>query len=338
MTKLVKQDGISLTINAALVTILLLVVSGTSIAQTTERSNRAQQKPSVGQDPLLVSARGVPYSASGTQDAAIADKYATVFGAKIHYLEAGSGPVVILLHGLGGSVANWAPNIAPLAKTYRVLVPDQIGFGKSDKPLLNYRVSTLVDFLDGFYKQVGVQKASLVGNSLGGFTAAAFAIAHPEKVDKLVLVDAAGFAITGDLDPKVLNGLNPSTRQQVKELLSLVFYNTQAFSSDIAVEGFLASRVTAGDQYTIQRFIDSIGRGEDVLDGKLGAIKHPTLIVWGREDGLTQLAMGQRFNKEIAGSQLFVIEKCGHVPQLEKPAEFNSALIKFLGSSKASNK
>jgi pimeloyl-ACP methyl ester carboxylesterase len=90
-----------------------------------------------------------------------------------------------------------------------VLVPDQIGFGKSDKPMLNYRVSTLVDFLDGFYKQVGVQKASLVGNSLGGFTAAAFAIAHPEKVDKLVLVDAAGFSVTGDLDPKVLNGLNP---------------------------------------------------------------------------------------------------------------------------------
>src|SRR6185436_5517037 len=207
------------------------------------------------------------------QDAAIADKYATVFGAKIHYLEAGSGPVVILLHGLGGSTANWAPTIAPLAMKYRVLVPDQIGFGKSDKPMLNYRVSTLVDFLDGFYKQVGVQKASLVGNSLGGFTAAAFAIAHPDKVDKLVLVDAAGFKITEGLDPKVVGGLNASTRQSVKDILSLVFYNTAAFTSDMAVDAFLTSRVTAGDGYTIQRFIDSIARGEDVLDGKLGAIK-----------------------------------------------------------------
>ena len=330
MTKLVKQNSINLTATATLLTILL-IAPGTSIAQTTNSSTRAQQMSTVRLD-LSARARVVPHASSGTQDAAIADKYATVFGARIHYLEAGSGPVVILLHGLGGSSANWAPNIAPLAKTYRVLVPDQIGFGKSDKPMLNYRVSTLVDFLDGFYKQAGVQKATLVGNSLGGFTAAAFAIAYPEKVDKLVLVDAAGFSVTGDLDPKVLNGLNPSTRQQVKELLAVVFYNKQMFGSDVAVEGFLASRVAAGDQYTIQRFIESIGRGEDVLDGKLGAIKHPTLIIWGREDGLTQLAMGQRFNKEIAGSQLFIIEKCGHVPQLEKPAEFNSALIKFLAA------
>jgi pimeloyl-ACP methyl ester carboxylesterase len=300
----------------------LLALSSASIAQTPHH------------DRILASAQAASSAAPKPQDAAIADKYTTVFGAKIHYLEAGSGPVVILLHGLGGSTANWAPTIAPLAMKYRVLVPDQIGLGKSDKPMLNYRVSTLVDFLDGFYKQVGVQKASLVGNSLGGFTAAAFAIAHPEKVDKLVLVDAAGFSITGDLDPKVLNGLNPSTRQQIKDLLSLVFFNKQQFSSDMAIEAFLASRVTAGDQYTIQRFIESIGRGEDVLDGKLGGIKHPTLIIWGREDGLTQLSMGQRFNKEIAGSRLFIIEKCGHVPQLEKPVEFNAALMKFLENNK----
>jgi pimeloyl-ACP methyl ester carboxylesterase len=265
------------------------------------------------------------------QGGAPAEKWATVFGAKIHYLEAGSGPTVILLHGLGGSTSNWAPTIAPLAQKYRVIVPDQIGFGKSDKPLLNYRVSMLVDFLDGFYKQVGVSKATLVGNSLGGFTAAAFTLAHPDKVERLVLVDAAGFKVTGDLDPRVISGLNPSTRQQVRDIISLVFYNKEMFLSDAAVDQFLTTRVTAGDGYTVQRFIDSIAHGEDVLDGKLGMIKQPTLIVWGREDGLTPLAMGERFNKEIGGSQLLVIDKCGHVPQLEKAAEFNTALMKFLG-------
>jgi len=268
------------------------------------------------------------------QDASVADKWTTVYGAKIHYLEAGSGPAVILIHGLGGNTTNWTPTIAPLAQKYRVLVPDQIGFGKSDKPMLNYRVGTLVDFLDGFYKQVGIQKASLVGNSLGGFAAAAYAIAHPEKVDKLILVDAAGFSVTGGIDPKVRDGLNPSTRQQIRDLMGLVFYNKEQFTSDAVVDAFLTSRVTAGDQYTIQRFIDSVSRSEDVLDGKLGAVKHPTLIIWGREDGLTPLALGQRFNKEISGSQLFIIEKCGHVPQLEKPAEFNAGLLKFLGESK----
>ena len=147
------------------------------------------------------------------QAAQPADKTATVYGAKIHYLEAGSGPAVILLHGLGGDGSNWAPTIAPLAAKFRVLVPDQIGFGRSDKPLLNYRVGTLVDFLDGFMKQVGVERASLVGNSLGGFAAAAYALAHPEKVDRLVLVDAAGFSLPKDFDPRTLNALNPSTRE-----------------------------------------------------------------------------------------------------------------------------
>jgi pimeloyl-ACP methyl ester carboxylesterase len=276
---------------------------------------------------------------TATPAAGVQDKYATVFGAKIHYLEAGSGPAVILVHGLGGDASNWAPTIGPLAQKYRVIVPDQIGFGKSDKPLINYRVGTLVDFMDGLYKELKIDRASLVGNSLGGWTVAAFALAHPEKVDRLVLVDAAGFAVTGDLDPKILNGLNPSTRDAVKQLLPLVFYNPpQMFTSDAGLDAFFARRVTTGDGYTIQRFIDSIMHGEDVLDKKLGAIKQPTLIVWGREDGLTPLAMGERFKKEINGSQLFVIDKCGHVPQLEKVAEFNTALMKFLSGADVASK
>lgn len=265
-----------------------------------------------------------------SQDAVSTDKWATVYGQKIHYIEAGSGPVVILVHGLGGDVSNWAPTIGPLSQKYRVIALDQIGFGKSDKPLINYRVGTLVDFLDGFYKQLGITRASLVGNSLGGWTVAAYALAHPDKVDRLVLVDAAGFAITGDLDPRVVNGLNPSTRDAIKQVMGLVFYNKELFASDAALDAFFARKMSAGDGYTIQRFIDSIVRGEDTLDNKLSAIKKPTLVVWGREDGLTPLALGERFKKEISGSELLVIEKCGHVPQLERAVEFNNGLIKFL--------
>jgi triacylglycerol lipase len=266
-----------------------------------------------------------------------ADKYATVYGAKLHYQEAGSGPVVILLHGLGGDTSNWAPTIGPLAQKHRVIALDQIGFGRSDKPFLNYRVATLVDFLAGFYKEMKIERATLVGNSLGGFVATSFALAHPEKVDRLVLVDAAGFSVPKDTDLRVLSGLNPSTRNQVKDLMSLVFYNKQVFGSDAAIDTLFARRVAAGDGYTVQRMIESIVRGEDVLDNRLSAVKHPTLIIWGREDGLTPLSMGERFKKEIAGSELLIIEKCGHVPQLEKAAEFNAALMKFLASPPAAS-
>ncbi|MFP5262360.1 MAG: alpha/beta fold hydrolase [Blastocatellia bacterium] len=267
-----------------------------------------------------------------------ADKFATIYGAKIHYLEAGSGPAVILLHGLGGDVSNWFATIGPLSEKYRVIVPDQIGFGRSDKPMINYRVGTLVDFLDALYKELKIERATLVGNSLGGWTAAAYALAHPDRVERLVLVDAAGFALTGDVNPRTLNGLSPSTLEGAKQLLAQIFYNKQMFGSDAAAGLMLTRRMMAGDGYTIQRFIDSIVNGEDVLDKRLSAIKQPTLIIWGREDLLTPLAMGERFKKEINGSELLVIEKCGHVPQLEKSAEFNAALMKFIGGDMASKK
>ena len=261
---------------------------------------------------------------------AIQDKTATIYGAKIRYLEAGSGPVVILLHGLGADSSSWQSNITALAQKYRVIAPDQIGFGKSDKPFINYRVGTLVDFLNGLMKELKVDRAALVGNSLGGFTAAAFALAYPEKVDKLVLVDAAGYSVPKETDPRTFNVLNPSTREGVKQVMSIVFYNKQLFANDVAVDALYTKKMQAGDGYTVQMFIESILRGEDVLDGKLDKIKQPTLLVWGREDALTPLALGERFNKDIKGSQLFILDKCGHVPQMEKAAEFNTALLKFL--------
>ncbi len=129
--------------------------------------------------------------ASAQANAPVA-KEVLVFGQKIQYVEAGSGPTVILLHGLGGSSQAWQLNISALAQQYHVIVPDQIGFGKSDKPLVNYRIRTYVDFLDQFCKQLKIERASLVGNSMGGWIAALFTAAFPDRVDKLVLADAGG--------------------------------------------------------------------------------------------------------------------------------------------------
>jgi pimeloyl-ACP methyl ester carboxylesterase len=258
-----------------------------------------------------------------------ADKEVTVFGVRIHYLEAGTGPTVILLHGLGANSQVWAPNIAPLAEKFRVIVPDQVGFGKSDKPLINYSLRTYVDFLDQFCKELGIQRASIVGNSMGGWIAAAFTLAFPEKVDRLVLEDAAGFSPPRNFDTRILFSLNPSTREGMKSLAQRVFYN-KAFSSDAVIEQVLAQRMTAGDGYTIKSMIESIIRGEDFLDNRLQAIRKPTLIIWGRQDGLTPLADGERFKREILNSRLIVLEQCGHVPNVEKAAEFNAAVLRFL--------
>lgn len=265
-------------------------------------------------------------------------KQVEIFGQKIHYLEAGSAsnPAVILLHGLGGDASNWAMTVPSLSGKYHVYALDQIGFGKSDKPTTNYRVAMLVEFLDLFCKKLGIQKATLVGNSLGGWTAAAFAIAHPEKVDKIVLVCAAGYSAKRwggpEMTREVLAGLNASTTEDIKRLFGLIFYN-KAMLTDQFAEMQLTNKFKRGDGYTVNSFIESIVRGEDLLDGKVKAIKTPTLVLWGKDDGLTPLGMGKAFAEDIPGAQLVVIDNCGHVPQLEKPADFNAALLKFLGGA-----
>jgi pimeloyl-ACP methyl ester carboxylesterase len=256
-------------------------------------------------------------------------KEVLVFGQKIHYVEAGSGPTVILLHGLGGSTQVWQFNIAALAEKYHVVVPDQIGFGKSDKPLVNYRIRTYVDFLDQFCKQLKIERATLVGNSMGGWIAAMFTASFPDRVDKLVLVDAAGYTPPKDLDTRTFFGLNPTTREGMKVLVAKVFYN-KAFQTDAAIDQAITARLAAGDGYTINSITESIIRGEDFLDDVVKTIKRPALIVWGRQDGLVPVAEGERFNRDIAGSKMVVIDQCGHVPNAEKPGEFNAALLKFL--------
>ncbi len=275
-----------------------------------------------------------PLTLAPVAQTAQTSKEVTIFGQKIHYVEAGSGPVVVLLHGLGGNTLNWAFTVPALSQKYRVIVPDQIGFGRSDKPFINYRVGTYTDFLDKFLDELKIEKATLVGNSMGGWVAALYALEHPQRVERLVLADSAGFRAPKEFNLATLSGLNPSTREGMRRLAEMVFFNKQMFASNQAVDLLLTQRMTAGDGYTIQSLVESIYRDEDMLDGRLGAIKQPTLIVWGRQDGLTPLAReGERFKREITGAQFVVLENCGHVPQVERAAEFNAAVLKFLSGA-----
>ncbi len=262
------------------------------------------------------------------------DKFVTVYGAKIHYVEAGNGAPLILVHGLADSVEIWDPVIPPLAAKFRVIAFDEIGFGHSDKPLLDYRVSTFVDFLDGFLKELKIEHASLVGNSLGGWIAAAFALAHPERVDRLVLCDAAGYrALAQAMGPRTLEALKLASRDDIRYLGPLTFHNKQ-FYEGTAVDDAFRQRVIAGDSYTVSRVLDSLIRGDDALDNRLHEINRPTLILWGRDDKLIPLSFGERFHQEIAGSQLRIVDNCGHMPQIECANEFTTAVLQFLTDAK----
>jgi len=257
-------------------------------------------------------------------------KTATVFGEPIRYYEAGSGPNVILLHGLGSDSSSWAENIGPLSEKFHVVALDQIGFGESAKPFLDYKIETFVEFLAGFMDELKIPKATLAGNSLGGWIAADFAARFPERVDRLVLVDAAGLTPEGPprATPVELSMDSPSAARRI---LELVFFNKQLISDEV-VRTVFEKHLKNNDGFTVQRVLANAFSGRQYEDRKVDSIKALTLVVWGREDALIPLSAGERYAKAIAGAKLVVLEECGHVPQLEKAAEFNKDLLDFLSA------
>ena len=260
------------------------------------------------------------------------DKFVTVYGAKIHYVETGNGAPLILVHGLADNAAIWNSVMLAFAARFRVIALDQLGFGRSDKPLLNYRASTLVDFLDGFVTELKIERASLVGNSLGGWIVAAFALAHPERVERLVLSDAAGYAaLAKTMDPRTLRSLRLASREDIRYLGPLTFHDKKFYQD---TELAFKERLTAGDSYTVGQLLDAMIRGDDALDGRLQAINRPTLILWGRDDKLIPLKFAERFHQEIANSRLQIIDNCGHMPHVECPSEFADTVLQFLSDAK----
>ncbi len=260
-----------------------------------------------------------------TQPSLPPEKTAVVYGENIRYIEAGQGPTAILLHGLGSVKEIWSANIGALSAKYHVYAPDQIGFGHSDKPLLEYKITTFVDFLHAFMQSQNLSKATLVGNSLGGWIAIDFAARHPEMVDKLILVDSAG--LPWGKAPAV--DLNPASLADMRTLIDSIFYDKKMVTEQFVLQAF-TNHVRNNDGYTIQRTLAGLAQNQ-FEDAKLSSIHAPTLVVWGREDELIPVSSGEKLRDGIPQAKLVVFEQCGHIPQLEKPAEFNQALIDFLG-------
>jgi pimeloyl-ACP methyl ester carboxylesterase len=242
----------------------------------------------------------------------------------------GSGSVLVLVHGLGSSKdGDWGRVVAPLSKKYRVIAMDQIGFGRSDKPLIDYKIQTYVDFLNEFLHLLKVEKASLMGESLGGWISALYAVetsggAHLVPVEKLVLVDAAGLQ-----QDKPIPNLNPSTLADMRKLLEAVFYDT-SWVTDEALQKSFADKLAKHDGYTVRAILSNPSLASERLDDRLAQIRVPTLVVWGKQDTLLPITSGERYAAGIAGAELVSFDQCGHVPPVEKTAEFVPVVEAFL--------
>jgi pimeloyl-ACP methyl ester carboxylesterase len=280
-------------------------------------------------------------AAMAQPSAVAAGKDVTVLGFKLHYLEAGRGAPVVLLHGLGGDGSRWGPNIEPLSRDFHVFALDQIGFGESDKPLANYHTGMLAEFLVGFLKAAGISKASLVGNSMGAGVALYTAVHYPEMVDRIVLADGGGYraspgAAQTPPTPEALHRRqiqNSVTRDETREFFRILFHD-KSLVTEKMVDEQLALRLRAA--FTITKVQEAGDRGS-LSEQEVRAVKAPALVLWGKYDELANPAGADRLEKTIPGARKVIIDNCGHMPQLERADEFNRLVRGFLLEGRPTN-
>ncbi len=253
-----------------------------------------------------------------------------------NYHDAGEGTPVLLIHGSGPGVsawANWRPVIPRLAERFRVLAPDMVGFGYTERPAgqrydMEAWLQHVVDFLDALQ----IPQVHVVGNSFGGALALALTARHPQRVGRLVLMGSAGvsFELTPGLD--VVWGYTPSV-QNMRKLLDIFAYNRELVSDELAQMRYQAS-IRSGVQEAFaamfpaprQRWVDALATPVEQIHG----IAQEALIVHGRDDQVIPLQSSLELHRLLDRSQLHVFGRCGHAPAVEHPHDFRQLLSCFL--------
>jgi len=269
---------------------------------------------------------------------------ATIREGTIFYAVAGDGPPVLLLHGFGGEIWVWEKQVAMLSKRHRLYIPDLLGHGYSDRPDIEYTPALFIDTIKQFMDQLGLRRMSLIGNSMGGGIAWAFAATHPERVDALVLIDSI------PANNVVAEVRNPSFRWflAIRNLPLLpnmaVALHTRgmlrATLMEMVFDDGLISDAVVERQYRIGRIagtarvMTSTSRHAEEVDQYAGALRSlvkPTLIIWGDQDEVFPVAVGKTLHQAIKGSEMLAIKKSGHMPMWEQPDATNQAILEFLG-------
>jgi pimeloyl-ACP methyl ester carboxylesterase len=264
------------------------------------------------------------------------DKFITVNGQTIHYLQQGSGKPLILVHGFAGSTYTWRKLILLLADQYTVYALDLLGFGLSDKPGDgNYDLEAQGKLVIGFLDALHLPNATLAGHSMGGVVVGYAALDAPAKVDSLILV-SPGFYGKGA--PSFLRYLFfPLNRVMAQQFykkavraasLNRSFYN-KSLVTDELIDAYLLPTKTPNAADALARMMSSVSTR--TYEGLAEKIATPSLLVWGDHDTNNLPQDGERLKKEIKQSRLVIIKECGHYVQEEKPEDLARAIKDFLG-------
>lgn len=260
------------------------------------------------------------------------EKFVQIGEYNTHYVEAGEGPSVVLLHpacpGAHGGL-EFRHTIGPLSEHYRVLAPDLIGFGKTDPPSRLLTHPAYVEHIIGFLNAVDAVPAHVVGNCRGGLVAISLAGEHPELVRRLVLIGNAGGGVPPELEEKALKPYSEyvAERDVLKSSLGRCFFDAEKHIPD---EAFEAQFEASKRQYGAYARLGGYPMDVPNLKPLLAEMTVPTLFICGRDDKVLTLEQAMRGYAMTPGARLYAIPDCGLHPQLEHPDEFNRVLMQFL--------
>jgi 4,5:9,10-diseco-3-hydroxy-5,9,17-trioxoandrosta-1(10),2-diene-4-oate hydrolase len=288
--------------------------------------------------------------AVATIDYASTGRTADAAGSRLHYHEAGDGSPTVLLHGGGPGASAWSNfgrNLPVFAGRFRTLMVDLPGYGGSaPPPPTGHYFTVAADALAALLDTLGIARVHLVGNSLGGGVAVRFALRHPDRADRLVLMAPGGLG---------LNVFSPDPTEGVKRLIEFAappgpsrdklaaFLRTLVHNPKLVTDDLVAERFESASTPEALRAMAAMGASfsdparyeEGLLWREAHRLRHHVLLIWGREDRVNPLDGALAALKLIRHAQLHVFGSCGHWAQLEKSDEFNQLTIAFLERSSA---
>ncbi|MBK9716430.1 MAG: alpha/beta hydrolase [Saprospiraceae bacterium] len=248
-------------------------------------------------------------------------EYTIVEEGKFKYIESeGTGPVLMLLHGLLGALSNFKGIIEAFKDDYKVVVPILPIY---EMPLFQVSVTGLVDYVAEFVKYKNYNAVNVLGNSLGGHIGLLYTLAHQDKVSSLILTGSSGLFESGMGNTFPKRG----DYEFIKKKAEDTFYDPAIATKELIDELY---NVVNDRNKAIRIVATAKSAIRHNLGDKLHLIKIPVLLIWGKEDSVTPPFVGEKFEELLPDAKLYLIDKCGHAPMMEKPDEFNEILKSFL--------
>lgn len=264
-------------------------------------------------------------------------KFMALNGMQIHYRDEGNGDVILLIHGTGSSLHTWDKWVQRLIKSYRVIRLDLPAYGLTGKdPKKRYSSKNYVDLVNDFMTQLEINKFHMAGNSLGGLVSWLYASYHPDKVNKLILIDPSGFP--SKKIPMVINMAKTpvvktliryiTPKSFIKKNLEEVYFNNDLITTKI-LNRYYELTLAEGNRTA---FIDRAKIEQEDYSERLDLIINPTLILWGANDIWIPVKNAQRFKEKIENSKVVIMNETGHIPMEEKPNESLIITLDFLSN------